>query len=813
MARGYCQTMGAPLEEYRRKRDFGATQEPEGGPPAGSDEGRRFCIQRHDARALHFDLRVEHEGVLVSWAVPKGLPLHEGPKRLAVRTEDHPLEYLTFEGVIPDGQYGAGLMTVWDSGVYEREPSRDDEWKLRLRGGVLDGEYHLVRTGDRGGKEQWLVFRSGKGPPGPEDPAAAFRALRPMLAATAEAPPPGDDWAVELKWDGFRALALVTSDGTELRSRSGRDLGERFPALTDLRRGILWQEAILDGEVVALGEDGRASFQALQGGRTPVSFVAFDLLYADGRWLVDRPWSHRVARLATGLVPDREPRIRLSDHVRGRGPELLELARSRDLEGIVAKRADAPYRPGRRSDDWVKVKCRQEAVLVIGGWTEGAGSRRHSLGSVLVGEPDGDGLAFRGAVGSGIGPALAEELRERLAGMAAEASPFGPVPRDIARGAHWVRPELRCDVDFAEVTDDGRLRAPVYRGLVEDDEEAREAVDAASPAPPPEPRPDPDEERAPRAEAAAHPPDAPGDEDERIIRDGARQIRLTNLRKVWWPEDGRTKGDALDHYLRVAAVMVPHLAGRPMILKRYPNGITGDFFFQHNLPDGAPDWIATAALSRSGREGDKRSTYVLVEDALALLWVANLGCIDMNPWQSRAGAPDEPTQVLFDLDPSEGVPFAAVCETALMIKTVLDATGLRGYPRTSGASGMHVFVPLTPGHSFDDARRFAGAVGQALRAQRPDLVTLERRVADRGPRVYLDADQNGRGRSIAAVYSIRPRPGAPVATPLRWEEVGPGLDPRGFTPEVVARRVAAEGDLFAPALTDLQDLRGVLSRL
>jgi bifunctional non-homologous end joining protein LigD len=269
----------------------------------------------------------------------------------------------------------------------------------------------------------------------------------------------------------------------------------------------------------------------------------------------------------------------------------------------------------------------------------------------------------------------------------------------------------------------------------------------------------------------------------------------------------------IDHYLRVSGALVPHLAGRPLILKRYPNGIEEDFFFQHNLPDGAPEWLGRARLSRSGRSEDKTSAYVVVDDPLALVWVVNLGCIDMNPWQSRADAPDEPTQVLFDLDPADGVPFAAVAETALLVRDELERVGLRGYPRTSGASGMHIFVPLAPGHAFEAARLFAGVVGERLRRARPDLVTTETRVADRGPRVYLDANQNGRGRSIASVYSIRPRPGAPVATPLGWEEVGASLDPLAFPPEVVARRVAERGDLFAPALSDLQELAPAVARL
>lgn len=783
---------GTQLEEYRRRRDFGGTPEPEGGGGAAGGPPR-FVVQRHDARALHFDLRLEHEGALASWAVPKGLPLREGRKRLAVRTEDHPLEYLGFAGTIPPGQYGAGLMTIWDSGTYSREPSRDDEWKLVLEGEVLRGHYHLVRTGSRSGREEWLVFRSAQGPPGPPDPRERFRSMRPMLAESAERPPEGEGWAFELKWDGFRALTLVSPDGTELRSRSGLDLTERFAGLGDLRRGILWQEAVLDGEVVVLDERGRASFQALQSGAGTPTLMVFDVLYADGTWLLERPWSERREALAGAIRPDREPRIRLSSHVVGQGAELLRAAREASVEGIVAKRVGAPYRPGRRAADWTKVKLRREGVFVVGGWREGAGSRRHGLGSLLVGETEGGVLRYRGAVGSGIGPELADSLRARLAGLERDDPLLRGVPSDVRAGAHWLEPVLRCEVEYAELTDEGRLRAPVFRGLVDG---GRDGVA--------------DRGASGAAAGASTPPEG---EDERVVRDGPRRVRLTNLRKVWWADEGRTKEDVLHHYLRVASAIIPHLAGRPLILKRYPNGIEGEFFFQHNVPDPAPEWLRVARLSRSGRAGDPTSRYAVVEDPLSLLWVVNLGCIEMNPWQSRADAPDEPTQVLFDLDPAEGLPFSAVVEVALLVRDELERVGLRGYPRTSGASGMHIFVPLSPGHEFEAARLFAGVVGERLRAARPDLVTTETRVADRGPRVYLDANQNGRGRSVASVYSIRPLPGAPVATPLEWDEVQPTLDPRDFPPAAVAARIAERGDLFAPTLSDLQELAPAVGRL
>jgi bifunctional non-homologous end joining protein LigD len=607
-----------------------------------------------------------------------------------------------------------------------------------------------------------------------------------MLAASREDPFDDPAWAFELKWDGYRALTLVTPDATEMRSRTGRDLAGAYPELADLRRAITLQEAVLDGEVVVLDERGRPDFNALQRSRGPFTYMVFDLLYADGEWLIDLPWRERRARLDAAVAPEGAPALIVSDHVDGSGRALFDAAAAQEMEGVVAKRADSRYRPGERVREWLKVKSRPEMVATIGGFTEGTGSQRGTLGALLVGEPgEAGGLTYLSHVGSGFSHDAARRLWDRLRGMEVAASPFS---NEVPRGApapRWVRPELRAEVSYAERTPDNRLRAPVFGGLVDDPGEG---------------------------------PDVPpgpfgGQVGDRALEDGGRRITLTNLDKPYWPAEGIAKGHLLDHYLRMAPVLVPHVAGRPQILKRYPDGIEGEFFFQHNVGDQAPEWMRTARLSRSGRSDEKTSHYAVVDDALGLLWLANLGCIELNPWQSLADAPDRPTHVLFDLDPAEGLPFARVVEAALLVRDALEGLGLRGYPRTSGASGMHVLVPIEPGPGWDAVRLLAQVVSDALVRAHPALVTTERVVAKRGPRVYLDAGQNGRGRSIASVYSVRPRPGAPVATPLRWEEVGPGLDPREFTMGAVARRVEREGDLAEPLLTDLQPLDAAVARL
>lgn len=765
------------LAEYRRRRDFTTTPEPSPTSAPSEASSARFVVQRHDARALHFDLRLEIDGTLASWAVPKGVPLREGVKRLAMRTEDHPLEYLTFAGVIPAGAYGAGRMTIWDHGSCEYLPSKDGELKVVLQGSVVSGEYHLVRTGGSDGREEWLLFRSGRGAAGPPDPMPRFRELRPMIASAWDAAFDDPDWAFEIKWDGYRALAYVGSDGTELRSRSGRNMTAAYPTLVDLRRATFAQEVVLDGEIAVLDDQGRAVFQDLQSGRGPVTFVAFDVLYVDGEWLVERPWQERRRVLEGVLTPEGPPRVILPEYVEGAGKALFGAIATRGGEGVVAKRRASSYQPGRRSPDWRKVKVRHELDGVICGFVEGEGSRRGGIGALLIGQPSDGALRYVGRVGTGFTDAVSRELRRRLDRLTTDTCPFPEVPADGAT-AHWVAPEIACRVAYGEWTDDGVMRAPVYLGLVEEE-------------PPERPPPILDLSRG-----------------ELRVRDGDREARLTNLGKVFWPSEGITKGDVLDHYARMAPTLVPHLADRPMVLKRYPNGWDQPFFFQHKIPDNAPDWLHRVTQQKD----DDAVTYVIVDDPLALLWVVNLGCIDLNPWHARATTLEVADYVLFDLDPSEGVPFAGVIDTALLVRDQLEAVGLRGYPKTSGSRGIHILVPILPA-PHESARLFAQVVAQRVVAARADLVTVETQVARRGRRVYIDANQNGFGKTIASVYSVRPVPGATVSTPLEWDEVAAGFDHTRMTMGAVAARVAAMGDVFAGVLTDRQDLTSAVARL
>jgi len=765
------------LRDYRAKRDFDHTPEPREDPDAGGDGAQRFVIQRHAARSLHYDLRLEIDGTLASWAVPKGLPLRSGVRRLAVRTEDHPLAYLDFAGTIPAGQYGAGRMTVWDRGVYRPILVSDREIKVHLSGDVLDGEYHLVRTGDREGREEWLVLRSAAAGAGPEDPRPRFRTLRPMLAQAVDEPFDDPDWAFEIKWDGYRCLAMVDSDGTELRSRSGRDITASYPRLGDLRRAVDVQEAVLDGEIVVLDDAGRSVFQDLQSGRGQVTLVVFDLLHVDGTWIMDRPWSERRERLRAVLGDEPTAPLLLSDEVAGRGRDLFEAVRGHEGEGIVAKRTSSRYDPGGRTRDWRKIKVRREIEATICGYLPGEGSRRSTFGALVLAEDPGDGThRYIGRVGSGFGDAAAREIRGRLDRMRADAAPFDDPPAEL-RDAVWVTPTLTCRVTHGDRTSDGILRHPVFHGLVEHEPS-----------------------RAPRVLDTSA--------GELVIRDGDREVRLTNLAKPFWPALGITKGDLLDHYARMAPVLVPHIAGRPMVMKRFPDGWDHPFFFQHALPSTAPDWLSRVTLTK----GDDAITYGVVDDAMALLWLVNLGCIDLNPWHARAATPELADHVLFDLDPQEGVPFTAVGEVALLVRDALSAIGLRSHPKTSGSRGIHVMVPIVPA-PHESARLFANLIARRLVTDRPDLVTVEGTIARRGRRVYVDANQNGYGKTIASVYSVRAVEAATVSTPVTWDEVEAGLDPSRLTIDAIADRVARDGDLFAGALRGDQNLAAAVERL
>jgi bifunctional non-homologous end joining protein LigD len=735
-------------------------------------------VQRHSARRLHYDLRLERDGALASWAVPKGIPTSPGSRRLAVHVEDHPLSYATFEGEIPQGEYGAGKVEIWDQGTYELvEEKPDGGLTVRLDGSRLHGVWTLVPAGLDGDPRNWLLLRKRDSA---EPPKRDSQRYQPMLATLGEALPSGRGWLFEVKWDGYRAIARLREGEVEMWSRTGNDLTGRFAAVARaLPRALRTPDCVVDGEVCALDGEGRPSFALMQQGAGTLVLELFDLLELDGEPLLDQPLAERRRRLESVL--DRSAAaVRLSEAFRD-GEALLAAAKAQRLEGIVAKRARSRYQPGKRSRDWVKVKTHERQEFVIAGYTRGEGRRAGSLGALVLAVWRGDELVWAGNCGTGFTDAEIDRLLRKLRPLERRTSPFAQTPRmpRVRRDAVvWVTPKLVCEVEFVEWTRDGRLRAPSYQGLRDDKPPAQ--VRREQPA-------------------------------EADVRRGARTLRLRNLDKVFWPEEGITKGDLLAYYERIAPALVPHLRDRPFTMKRYPDGIEGGHFFQKDAPVHMPEWIERRPFPATTRDGKRTRTisYPLVNDELALLWMVNMGCIDMNAWLSRADRPDRPDAVLFDLDPSEDASFREVVRVALLVEEVLGALGLAGYPKTSGADGLHVLVPVARRHTYEQTRSFVSIVADTLARTHAGLVTTEwSRAKRRG--VLVDANQNRAGATIASVYSVRPRPGAAVSTPLRWEELTEDLDPRDFTMEAVAGRVERHGDLFAPVLAGGQSLTSAL---
>jgi len=776
------------LREYRRKRDPGATPEPFGNRKQGS--APIFVVQRHDARRLHYDFRLERDGALASWAVPKGVPLEPGQQHLAVHVEDHPLEYASFAGEIPKGNYGAGLVEIWDEGTYELvEEKRDGGLTVRLEGTRLQGTWTLVPAKLGGDPKNWLLIRKRD----TAKPEARERArYSPMLATLAEGVPTGRGWLYEVKWDGYRALVTVAGGDVTLTSRAGNDLTGRFPSVAKaVEQALKTPDCVLDGEVCALDDQGRSSFSAMQQDKGGTRYVlyAFDLLEVEGEPLLDLPLTERRDRLESLL--DRRNRTVLFSAGFDDGEALLEAARAQGLEGVIAKRADSRYVPGKRAREWLKVKTRNEQEFLIAGYTKGQGSRLSSFGALVLAVREQDGsLRYAGNCGTGFDAREIERLLGLLRPLERPTTSFPAAPKmpKVRRAdVVWVEPELVCQVVFAEWTHDGRLRAPVYAGLREDKQPKE--VHREMPAPAPEPM-------TPE------------------IRRGQRVLRLSNLDKPFWPDEGITKGDLLSYYRAVAPVLVPHLRDRPFTMKRYPDGYAGKFFFQKDAPKHMPDWIERRSyLSTSRANREKRIIdYPLVDDDLALLWMVNAGCIDLNAWYSRSDKPDRPDWVLFDLDPSPDVGFRETVEVALLVRAALAAVGLEGFPKTSGSEGIHILVPIARRHTYDDTREFAEIVAGAIARTHPGLATTEWSKAKRRG-VLIDANQNGEGKTIASVYSVRPKAGAPVSTPLRWDEVNDDLDPAAFTMEAVLERVARDGDLYAGVLTTRQSLGAALRSL
>jgi bifunctional non-homologous end joining protein LigD len=787
------------LTEYHRKRDFGRTPEPKGRQPKAAPT-LRYVVHRHHATRLHWDVRLEMRGVLASWAVPQGPPLEPGKRRLAVHTEDHPIEYLTFHGVIPDG-YGAGTMTIWDTGTYDLVEERRDrggdeaEYKVQFHGDRLTGEYVLVRTRQSEGRD-WLMILHGTAPTDhPLD-----RKIAPMLAISADEPFDSPDFSFEPKWDGVRTLAFVDGGVVRLQTRNLLDCTAQYPEAHGIAEALTGAyQAIVDGEIVAPDEKGVPSFQRLQArmhvqdeGKirklrrtTPVLYEVFDLLWADGQDLTKLPLRERQKRLTLAVTP--MGHVQRHDPFIAEGKTLFKAASEQGLEGVVAKRLDSPYVEG-RSPAWIKIKAFRSMECVIGGWTEGQGGRSNTLGSLLIGVYRDGKLEPIGHVGTGFDDRTLKDLLALLRERETPTSPFARAPR-VNQPARWVLPELVCEVRYSDITTEGVLRHPAYLGLRSDvdpreakgeervasaERALREAAREAKTAPARKPKP---EERVPA-----------------VLRVDDREIKLTNLGKVLWPEDGYTKADLVRYYIDVGPYLVPWVTDRPLTLKPYPDGIYGMSFYQKDKPSFTPKWIASW---RDPEEPD--NDYVLCNDLPTLVWMANYTALEIHPRLARVDDPDHPDFVMVDLDPAEGSTWDQVKEVALAVHAVLDEIGLEGFPKTTGSRGIHVLVPVARRYTFEETRAFAESVGKMARDRLPKLVTLEFTKARRRG-IYIDFLQNMRGKSTAGPYSVRPKPRAPVSAPLRWDEIPALGRPDAFTITNMRDRLAVVGDLLSPSL-------------
>jgi bifunctional non-homologous end joining protein LigD len=812
---GKAKTAGG-LKSYRSKRDFKRTREPPGGDTAGVEDSR-FVIQEHHARRLHWDLRLERDGVLACWALPKGLPESPGENHFAALTEEHPLEYLEFEGEIPKGQYGAGTMKVWDRGTYECLKWEPRKVEVALHGRRVNARYALFATGAGREPKDWMIHRMDAAADPAREPMP--QGLKPMFASTGALPSDDHRWAYEIKWDGVRAVAYSQPGELRLQSRNLNDITAQYPELARLNRALSSHSAVLDGEIVAFDEHRRPSFAALQprmhvgskaqakrlAERTPVTYMIFDLLWLDGHSLMEQPYAERVERLAALELAGES--WQTPEHIIGRGEQVRAASAEQGLEGIVAKRLDSTYQPGRRTTSWLKVKNFGRQELVIGGWMPGKGRRGNRVGALLVGVYQRDGrLRYAGRVGTGFSEQELDRLGRMLAGLHRESSPFA-AGSEPPPGAIFCEPRLVAEIEFREWTRSGSLRQPSYKGLREDkapEEVVREDEDERGDDELGEDgRPDWTERARPaRLRVREQSP------KKAVAVVEGRELRLSNRDKVLYPESGFTKGDVIDYYAAAAAVLTGHLEGRPLTVKRWPDGVQGSSFFQKQAPAHRPQWVHTVTVP-SGR---KPIDYVLANDAATLVWLANLAALELHTPLARAEAIELPTVLVFDLDPGEPATIVECCHVALALQGMFEQLGLESFAKTSGSKGLQVYVPLNSGEvTFADTKPFAKAVAELLERAEPELVVSRMTKARRTGKVLIDWSQNDRRKTTVCAYSLRAGPRPTVSAPVSWEEVRATLrsaDPASLVLEAgaVLERIADRGDQFAPVLSLTQRL-------
>ncbi len=952
------------IKRYNEKRNFKATPEPAGKPEKSAAKALLFVIQKHEASHLHYDFRLELEGVMKSWAVPKGPSLNPDEKRLAMHVEDHPMSYRTFEGIIPEGNYGAGTVMVWDEGTYFADKKLDKKaneklllegyrkgkMTFRMYGKKLQGEFALVRMRGKSTEDNaWLLLKhddehtdrdddvrdqdksavsgrsmqaiagnkqakvwisnktkttkSSKKSSVTKTASSKKRTLKlaqaalklggkktalpkisgPQLATLVDEPFDRDGWAFEIKWDGYRALGYNPShEGISLISRNGHSFDDRFPVIRDAL-ATLPCTAIVDGEVVALDDEGRASFGKLQNSEdnsANLVYYLFDLLYVDGVDVRSLPLSSRK-KLLQQLLEGCDERLRYSDHVETNGVDFFAAARKGKLEGILAKDLAASYQTGSRTRHWLKIKIEQRQEFVIAGYTAPRRSRS-DIGSLVLGYFGTKGktagkLRFAGHVGSGMDEAMRTELKTKLDKLALDKCPFAEPP-PTNEPATWAKPVLVCEVRYTEKTADCQLRHPVFIALRSDKaakdihwdmaQDSDAAVASAEKTDKTAGKKSADKitvrrtstrktpavksrvattgaktrtrpraavaeamanvelvarssrVRSGKSDAAAGKPKTkaaaesakvfskePPERDKLILKINDKSVPVSHPKRIYYPELKLSKMDVIDYYRGVSAYLLPYLKDRPFVLHRFPGGIYHQGFYQKDNEQELPAWVKSTEIHSESTGED--INYVVCQNEATLVYLANLGCIEMNPWNSRLRAIEKPDWMIFDLDPVD-ISFTKVIEVAQVIHGMFEASDIPHYCKTSGKRGLHIAVPLKAKYTNDTVREMAEAIAQLVHQELPGSTSLERSPAKRQKKIYLDYLQNGHGKTLVAPYSLRPVDYAGVSTPLHWDEVTPKLDPRDFNIHTIMERVKSEGDLWQGVLKETIDLKAIL---
>ena len=886
------------LSLYRKKRSFKKTPEPTGG--RSNEDTLKFVIQKHDASHLHYDFRLEMDGVLKSWAVPKGPSTDPSVKRLAMMVEDHPYDYKDFEGIIPEGEYGGGTVMVWDEGTYEPmdeySSKRDAEKKLlnqlhkgklvfMLHGKKLKGEYALVKSAYQG-ENSWLLMKArdkyakttditkkdksvqsgrtllqieknperiyGKKTLEPRTTQRTKRATKtakkskakttsedeakpvgkktkfpiditPMLATLVDKPFDAEGWVYEIKWDGYRAICYLNNRKVEICSRNNKSFNEKFYPVYNALQELNFN-AVLDGEIIVAGEKGISNFNSLQNWRSEADgqllLYVFDLLWYDGYSLLNLPLKERKEKLLT--LPIGNDTIRISQAFASGGTDFFEAANKLQLEGIMAKKEDSLYTPGARSKEWLKIKVNKRHEVVIGGYTKNEDTSK-LFSALLVGVFNNGKLQYTGKIGTGFNDKTQQAMMKAFKPLVRKANPFTSEP-DVNKPSRfrpnppratvtWLKPELVCEVSYTEITSDGVMRHPSFEGMREDKKAAdvhSEKMIATETAIEEEPSVFHKHKMiTPLKKANRKTLLNPTDETQ-VRSINKHELKFTNLSKVFWPKDKITKRDLINYYYQIAPYMLPYMKDRPQSLNRHPNGINGESFYQKDVTGKVPDWIST--FPYRSEDEDKDKNFLVCTDEASLLYIASLGCIEMNPWSSRLQYPDNPDWCIIDLDPGKNT-FDEVIEAALATKDVLDSAGIPSYPKTSGSTGMHVYIPLGAKYTYEESKEFARVIVKLVQAQIPSFTSIERVVKQRKGKLYLDFLQNRPQATLAAPYSVRPKPGATVSAPLAWEEVKPGMQMKDFNINNMMERLQSVGDLFKPVLGKGINMNASLKKL